>query len=48
MNIALSEEEEALILMGLVALTVAHIAKTTCEGALLVFLLGLDAITKLE
>ena len=43
-----SEAEEALIPHGLVATTIAHIAKTTTEGAILVFLPGLENILKVS
>ena len=41
-----SEKEDALVPCGLVALTIAHIVRTTSDGAVLVFLPGLDEITK--
>lgn len=41
-------KEEALVPLGLAAATVAHIAKTTTGGAILVFLPGLQEITKLD
>ena len=41
-------KENALIPFGLVACTIAHIAKTTQEGAILVFLPGLAEIVKVE
>ena len=43
-----SEAEEALVPHGLVATTIAHIAKTTSDGAILVFLPGLDNILKVN
>lgn len=43
-----SEKEDALVPVGLAATTVAHIAKTTEDGAILVFLPGLDEIQKVE
>ena len=41
-------KENALVPFGLVACTIAHIAKTTQEGAILVFLPGLAEIVKVE
>ncbi|KAF8466450.1 P-loop containing nucleoside triphosphate hydrolase protein [Kalaharituber pfeilii] len=43
-----SEKEDALIPIGLIAATVAHIARTTNDGAILVFLPGLQEITSLD
>ena len=43
-----SDVENALIPLGLIATTVAHIAKTTNDGAVLVFLPGLDEILKVN
>lgn len=43
-----NEKENALVPVGLVACTVAHITRTTQEGAVLVFLPGLEEITKVE
>lgn len=43
-----TEKENALIPFGLVACTIAHIAKTSHEGAILVFLPGLAEIVKVE
>ena len=43
-----SEKEDALVPIGLIAATVAHIANTTREGAILVFLPGLQEITNLD
>lgn len=43
-----TEKEDALIPTGLIAATVAHIVKTTNEGAILVFLPGLQEITSLD
>ena len=43
-----NDAEDALIPLGLIATTIAHIAKTTQEGAILVFLPGLDEITKIN
>ncbi len=44
----LNEKENALIPFGLVACTIAHIAKTSNEGAILVFLPGLAEIIRVE
>lgn len=41
-------KENALVPFGLVACTIAHIAKTSQEGAILVFLPGLAEIVKVE
>lgn len=43
-----TEKENALIPFGLAACTIAHIAKTSQEGAILVFLPGLAEIVKVE
>ncbi|MCJ1472591.1 hypothetical protein MMC13_001240 [Lambiella insularis] len=43
-----NEKEEALVPVGLVAITIAHIAKSTTEGAVLVFLPGLPEIVKVD
>lgn len=43
-----SEREEALVPMSLVVATVAHIAKSTHDGAVLVFLPGLQEIVKVQ
>ena len=43
-----NELEDALIPLGLIATTVAHIANTTQEGAILVFLPGLEEIMKVN
>ena len=43
-----NEKENALVPVGLVTCTVAHIARTTQEGAVLVFLPGLEEIVKVE
>ena len=45
---AVTEKANALIPFGLVACTIAHIAKTSEEGAILVFLPGLAEITKVN
>ena len=45
---ATTENEDAKIPIGLVATTVAHIAKTTDEGAILVFLPGLEEILSVQ
>ncbi|KAI0021714.1 P-loop containing nucleoside triphosphate hydrolase protein [Xylariomycetidae sp. FL0641] len=44
-NAAAKEKEEGLVPLALVAATVAHICKTTTDGAILVFLPGLEEIT---
>lgn len=41
-------KDDALVPLGLAALTIAHIAETTENGAILVFLPGLDDIVKLD
>ncbi|KAF3765480.1 P-loop containing nucleoside triphosphate hydrolase protein [Cryphonectria parasitica EP155] len=41
-------KDDALVPLGLAATTIAHIAKTTENGAILVFLPGLDEIVKLD
>lgn len=43
-----SSPEEALIPYGLVAATIAHVAKVTTEGAILVFFPGLQEMQKVE
>ncbi|KAI9766428.1 MAG: ATP-dependent RNA helicase A [Geoglossum simile] len=43
-----SEQGDALVPIGLTAITVAHISKTTKEGAILVFLPGLAEIVQVE
>jgi ATP-dependent RNA helicase DHX36 len=43
-----TDNEDALVPVGLVAATIAHIANTTQEGAILVFLPGLDEMTKVN
>ena len=43
-----TEIEDALVPIGLVATTVAHIAQTTKEGAILVFLPGYEEIKKVK
>ncbi|KAI9828010.1 MAG: ATP-dependent RNA helicase A [Thelocarpon impressellum] len=43
-----NEREDALVPIGLVAVTVAHIAKISDEGAVLVFLPGLDEIVNVD
>ena len=45
---ALTEREDALVPFGLAATTIAHIAQTTDDGAILVFLPGLDDILKVN
>ena len=44
----LTEKENGLVPFGLVACTIAHIVKTSQEGAILVFLPGLAEITKVQ
>lgn len=41
-----TEKDDALVPTGLIATTLAHIAKTTADGAILVFLPGLEEIQK--
>ena len=43
-----NEKEDALVPTGLVATTLAHISKTSDDGAILVFLPGLDEIVEVE
>jgi len=43
-----NEKEDALVPVNLVAATIAHISKTTKEGAILVFLPGFDEIKKIR
>ena len=43
-----TEREDSLIPYGLVAMTIAHIVQTSKEGAILIFLPGLDEITKVD
>ncbi|KAL9592404.1 MAG: hypothetical protein Q9179_006754, partial [Wetmoreana sp. 5 TL-2023] len=43
-----TDKDDAIVPVGLVATTVAHITKTTDEGAILVFLPGLDEMVKVE
>ena len=43
-----TEREDALVPFGLAATTIAHIARTTDDGAILVFLPGLDDILKVN
>ncbi|KAL8829025.1 MAG: hypothetical protein Q9191_002246 [Dirinaria sp. TL-2023a] len=43
-----NEKEDALVPIGLVAITVSHIVKTSNDGAILVFLPGLDEIVQVE
>ena len=43
-----SEKEDALVPYGLVAVTIAHICRTSNEGAILVFLPGLEEIVRVE
>ncbi|KAI4252580.1 MAG: hypothetical protein LQ352_004221, partial [Teloschistes flavicans] len=46
-NVA-TDKDDARVPIGLVATTIAHITKTTNEGAILVFLPGLDEMLKVE
>ncbi|KAL8686792.1 MAG: hypothetical protein Q9218_006864, partial [Villophora microphyllina] len=43
-----TDKDDAVVPIGLVATTVAHISKTTSEGAILVFLPGLSEMQKVE
>ena len=43
-----NEKENALVPVGLIACTIAHIAKTSQDGAILVFLPGLEEIVKVN
>lgn len=43
-----NEKDDALVPVGLVATTIAHIAKTTKDGAILVFLPGIDEMVKVD
>ncbi|MCJ1320586.1 hypothetical protein MMC15_005926 [Xylographa vitiligo] len=43
-----NERDDALVPVGLVATTIAHIARTTEEGAILVFLPGLEEMVKVD
>ncbi|KAI3393345.1 hypothetical protein diail_4426 [Diaporthe ilicicola] len=45
---ASTEKDDALVPLGLVATTIAHITKTSEDGAILVFLPGLEEITRLD
>ena len=47
-TVTVNEKEEALVPHSLVAAIVAHVIKTTTEGAILVFLPGLDEIVKVN
>ncbi|KAL8986725.1 MAG: hypothetical protein Q9177_004008 [Variospora cf. flavescens] len=46
--VTLTEREDAVVPLGLVATTIAHISKTTETGAVLVFLPGLEEMTKVN
>ncbi|KAL9014480.1 MAG: hypothetical protein Q9173_000879 [Seirophora scorigena] len=46
--VTLTEKDDALVPLGLVATTIAHISKTTERGAILVFLPGLEEIIKIK
>ncbi|KAL8792851.1 MAG: hypothetical protein Q9195_004580 [Heterodermia aff. obscurata] len=43
-----TEKEDRLVPCGLIATTIAHIAKTSTDGAILAFLPGLDEIVEVE
>ncbi|MCJ1398887.1 hypothetical protein MMC11_002088, partial [Xylographa trunciseda] len=43
-----NEKDDALVPVGLVATTIAHIARTTTDGAILVFLPGLEEMVKVD
>ena len=43
-----TEKDDAIVPIGLAATTLAHVVRTTVDGAVLVFLPGLDEILKLE
>ena len=43
-----NEKDEALVPVGLVAATIAHIVRSTKEGAILVFLPGLEEMVKVD
>ena len=43
-----NEKEDSLVPIGLIASTIAHIAKTTTDGAILVFMPGIEEIDKVE
>ncbi|QDS76145.1 hypothetical protein FKW77_007299 [Venturia effusa] len=45
---AQTDAQEAIVPAALIALTIAHIISTTTEGAILVFLPGLDSINKVR
>ena len=47
-TIIYNEKDNALVPFGLIVSTIAHIAKTTSEGAILVFLPGLEEIVRVE
>ena len=47
-TIVSNDQENALVPLGLVATTIAHIVNTTNEGAILVFLPGLEEMIKVE
>ena len=46
--VAVNEKEDSLVPTALIAATTAHIVKTTTDGAILVFLPGLDEIVKVN
>ncbi|KAL8933172.1 MAG: hypothetical protein Q9216_006490 [Gyalolechia sp. 2 TL-2023] len=43
-----TDTEDSIVPFGLIAMTIAHISRTTNEGAILVFLPGLEEMTKVE
>lgn len=47
-TIVVNEKENALVPFGLIASTISHITRTSSEGAILVFLPGLEEIVKVE
>ena len=47
-SVVSNEAEDALVPLGLVATTIAHIAKTSEDGAILVFLPGYEEIVRVE
>ena len=47
-SIVSNEAEESLVPLGLVATTIAHIARTSEDGAILVFLPGFEEIAKVD
>ncbi|KAL9026571.1 MAG: hypothetical protein Q9196_004779 [Gyalolechia fulgens] len=47
-QVSSTEADDSIVPFGLVATTIAHISKTTDQGAILVFLPGLEEIIKVE